>query len=247
MPMWIVVDANESRCGLAKLLARTWNHVEVKRLPVGDVAIGDRIVVERKTNDDLRVSLNDGRLFRQARQLAETVDQPIVLVEGDPRQVCQQMGSGEYWGAVLAICVGFGIPLLTTLDVEGTARLLRHMAAQESKRAARRRRWGGQGIQASGPPATPAPLRPQPLPFGAFDVLLALPQVGPTRAKALAARIGGLGDLAKLGVRDLMDVPGIGADTAARIVDALRAGEAGRAAPKRRSKPSTKAAGEGCY
>ncbi len=65
--MWIQVDANESRSGLAKLLAESWDYVRVRRLDVGDVAIGPNVLVERKTTDDFLASIGDGRLFRQAR------------------------------------------------------------------------------------------------------------------------------------------------------------------------------------
>ena len=83
--MRIVVDANESRRGLAELLAESWDGVEVRRLPVGDVAIGERVLVERKTTDDLLASLADGRLFRQARFLAARAPRPIVIQEGELR------------------------------------------------------------------------------------------------------------------------------------------------------------------
>lgn len=218
MPVRIVVDANESRSGLADLLQAQWDEVEVRRLSVGDVAIGDRIVVERKTTADLAASLADGRMFGQARRLVVAALRPLVIHEGDGTDLTRRIDPGACRGAVLALCVGFRIPVLETADLEETARLLRHTAAQEARREARcRRRMQWPRRPAAGGP-TVAPRR---LPPEAFEVLLSLPQVGPARAGALARQLGCLGDLADLGVRDLLRVPGIGPDTAARIIDTL--------------------------
>jgi DNA excision repair protein ERCC-4 len=87
--MRIVVDANESRSELVELLQASWGDVEVRRLPVGDVAIGQRVLAERKTTQDLLASLADGRLFRQAGRLAFDVERPVVIQEGDPQQLAQ--------------------------------------------------------------------------------------------------------------------------------------------------------------
>jgi ERCC4-type nuclease len=102
-----------------------------------------------------------------------------------------------------------------TRDVEHTAAVLRHMAAQESKRESRRKR---RQVQHKQPRATARErLSPE-----VRDVLLALPRVGPTRADALTTHLDSLGDLAQLELRDLLKIPGIGPDTAARIYETVR-------------------------
>ena len=95
----IIVDANESACGLAKLLAGQWDHVQVQRLRVGDVAVGDRVLIERKTVDDYLASLADGRLFRQATQLA-AAPRPILIREGDPAVLHGRIDPGALRGVV---------------------------------------------------------------------------------------------------------------------------------------------------
>ncbi len=215
--VWIQVDANESRCGLAKLLAETWDYVSVRRLDVGDVAIGPNVLVERKTTDDFLASIGDGRLFRQARHLAAAVPRPVLIHEGDPDGMTGRMDPGAHRGVLLALAVGFRIPVLTTRDIRETATLIRHMAAQESRRAARRRRRTRIGSRR---PRCGAKLAGA-LPPEAIEVLLALPRVGHTRASALAAHLQSLDDLTRLGIRDLLAIPGIGPDTAARIIDTL--------------------------
>ena len=102
------MGANESRMGLARDLVR------VARLTVGDVAIGQDVLVERKTTEDLVASLGDGRLFRQARQLASSASRPVVIQEGDPSTLEKHMDPGAYRGALLSLAVGFRIPVIMT-------------------------------------------------------------------------------------------------------------------------------------
>lgn len=229
----IVVDAGEAACGLAELLAREWDDVQVRRLPAGDIAIGDRVLVERKTAVDYLASLADGRLFRQAFQLAGAVPRPLIILEGDLATVAERIHPASLRGVELAIAVGYRIPVLTTSDLADTVSRVRHIAAQEAKRKSRRSRGSvrtrgeQRGEQRGGDERT----NHRRLPPEAFDTLLALPGVGKERARAIAESVGSLSDLCRLGVRDLLRVPGVGPDTAARIVDALRgtSAEAGSA------------------
>lgn len=214
----IIVDANESACGLAKLLAGQWDHVQVQRLRVGDIAIGDRVLIERKTVEDYLASLADGRLFRQATQLT-AAPRPILIREGDPAVLRGHIDPGALRGVELALAVGFRIPILTTSSLVETASCVRHIAAQEARREARRRR----NAVTSTPVARGSKSRShRRLPPEAFNALLALPGVGLERARAIANHVGSMSDLCRLGIRDLLSVPGVGPDTAARIVDALR-------------------------
>jgi Fanconi anemia group M protein len=216
-----VVDANESACGLARFLAEQWNDVVVRRLQVGDVAIGDRVVIERKAVDDYVASLGDGRLFRQAARLAGAVPRPALILEGDRSFLESRIDRGALRGVELAITIGFRIPVLYTGSVVESASYVRHMAAQEARREARRRRNLVRTKQDTGQADRPGRRRLSP---EAFEALLSLPGVGLERARAIAEHAGSLGDLCRLGFRDLLSVPGVGADTAARIVDGLRGG-----------------------
>ncbi len=211
--MQIVVDANEARSGLAERLSTTWDYVAVRRLQSGDVAIGPGVLIERKTSADFRASLDDGRLFRQARRLTNSTERPIFIVEGNADVASPESKAGACRGAVLALSVGFRIPVLQTDNLEETARLIRHMAAQESRRETRRRRR----TRRMGP--TRKSLR---LSHDAIDVLRALPGIGKTRAESLAAHAPSLQAITQMTWRELIAVPGIGPDTAARILETIR-------------------------
>jgi Fanconi anemia group M protein len=212
--MWITIDTAETRSGLAELLSSSWDFVAVRRLPAGDIAIGDRVLIERKTNDDLVASLADGRLFRQARQLVEFTDRPALILEGNSAINDDDRGSKR--GALLAMAIGFRIPVLRTRDVGHSAQVVRHIAAQEARRDSRRRRRN-QVSQVKQETKGSHKWAPE-----AIEILEKFPGVGHTRAAALATHTPSLNDLARLGMRDLIAIPGIGPDTAARIHDVLR-------------------------
>jgi ERCC4-type nuclease len=217
--MTIVVDANESMCGLAEILARDWDLVAVRKLHAGDVAVGSRILIERKTAADYVASLADGRLFRQASCIAASAARPVLILEGDSGALDGRIEPGARRGIELAITVGFRIPILRTRDLPDTAVWIRHLAAQEARRSSRRR------LQSR--PSTDSSIGDSRVPLErvapeTVEALAALPGVGRVRAVAIARHVGTLSELCRLGVRDLMAIPGIGPDTAARIVDALR-------------------------
>jgi ERCC4-type nuclease len=217
--MKIFVDLSETRSGLVALIKGAWASVEVCRLPAGDVSIGGRVLFERKTAPDFHASLRDGRLFRQAARLARESERPVMVFEGVKAGFMRGMREGGFRGVLLTLTLAFRIPVLWTGDVEETAVMVRHAAAQETKRENERlrreeryRKRAGRGIAAK-PPSFPAET---------LRIFETLPGVGKHRARLLAERVGTVSDLAAIRVQDLLRVPGIGPDTAAKIADALQ-------------------------
>lgn len=214
--MWITVDAAETRSGLVELLRSSWDFVAVHRLAAGDIAIGDGVLIERKTAGDFVASLADGRLFRQARRLVEVSDRPALILEGGAAALADDDDRGSKRGALLALAIGFRIPVLSTTDVGHTAQVVRHIAAQEARRDTRRRRRN-HVAQVKREPKASHEWAPE-----AIEILEKFPGIGHTRAAALATHTPNLNELARLGMRDLIAIPGIGPDTAARIHDVLQ-------------------------
>jgi ERCC4-type nuclease len=115
-------------------------------LPVGDVVIGGRIVLERKTVEDLSASIRDGRWRDQLARLRGAGDpaggRPVrvaVIVEGDlPGDEDGEEGEGGDRGrerggllpgsslrsALAGAFVRDGVPHFLTPSAEGTARLI---------------------------------------------------------------------------------------------------------------------------
>lgn len=204
VPVEVTVDDREPRPGLADALAHLGRDVVVARLPVGDVAIGTRILVERKTVADFVLSLETGRLFRQAWALRRASWRPLLVVEGEDAYDAGRLASRQIRGVVASLLVGCGVPLVRTCDVRDTAAWVLAILEQEERRVARL--------------GTPPPPRDARV---AMDVLGALPGVGDQRARRLIERFGSAGAALAASEEDLLTVDGIGPATARAIRNAL--------------------------
>ena len=204
----VVVDHRESRSGLPDRLRELGLNVEVRELGVGDVVIGNQIVVERKTTGDLLSSLNSGRLFKQAYRL-RACSRPLLVLEGDPWELIDSDQATAARGALLTLLTGYRIPIAQTCSLAETAACLVHLATQAERRERRRNQ------------SRPATSRER----EALTILEALPEVGPARARALYRAFGSVAALAGTDVDTLARVPGIGRVLATRLVLALNGGE----------------------
>ncbi|KAI5169461.1 DNA excision repair protein ERCC-4 [Pancytospora epiphaga] len=76
----ITVDSREMVAKLPYYLYRAGNNLKINTLKIGDYILG-RICVERKAIEDLKGSLNTGRLYSQARRMAHAYSNPVLLIE----------------------------------------------------------------------------------------------------------------------------------------------------------------------
>ncbi len=133
-PIPIIVDDREHK--LYNLLKEMREgYVEKKRLDIGDVVIGGKILVERKTASDFLNSIIDGRLFKQLDILAGHAEMPVLIIEGD---IYKELKSRDIkinavLGALSKIAVDYQIPVITTptLDMSVMAILLLAKRLQE--------------------------------------------------------------------------------------------------------------------
>jgi hypothetical protein len=127
----IVADVGERRSRIPDWLARRAEiELVVARLAVGDYLADGRAVFERKTVDDLALSIRDGRLFRQVGRLATAPWWCALIVEGALCNAYTAMSRQAVTGALLAVTLRFGVPVLCTTDAADTARLLVFAARQ---------------------------------------------------------------------------------------------------------------------
>lgn len=102
-------------------------------LPVGDVLVGDGILLERKTVPDLASSIKDGRWRDQLARLVESGARAAVVVEGEIPAGGQEIGlTGVDGDAVRSALAGAfvrdGVPHFRTVCVSDTAALVRAIA-----------------------------------------------------------------------------------------------------------------------
>ncbi|MCE9637677.1 MAG: nuclease [Planctomycetes bacterium] len=214
----IIVDDREPRPGVADAIGARWDDVVVGRLDVGDVAIGARVLVERKTVADFVVSIEDGRLFRQMYAISHACHAPLLIVEGEDALDAVRIAPRALRGTMLTILTGYRVPMLRTESVEETAEILVHLAEQEERRAAR-----------AAQPTEPRPARV------ALGVLAAVPGVGDHRARRLLQSLGSVKQVVAADDDTLLEVPDIGPATVRAI---RRAFEGDDAVPERAAPPT---------
>jgi ERCC4-type nuclease len=205
-PIRIWVDDREARGSLvaARLAGIEGVSVTAKRLRTGDYLIEGKAVLERKRVPDFLESLRQGRLFSQAARLAASPCRPFLILEGAAREWRQAGVTREgIQGALVALAVGFGIPVLRSQNEEETARLILftarqlHSTARGALRRPTRRVQGKRARQ--------------------IHILTGIPRVGTTRAKRLLDRFGTIGSIVAASAESLAEVDGIGQQTAQQI------------------------------
>ncbi|MDX8405559.1 MAG: ERCC4 domain-containing protein [Mariprofundus sp.] len=204
-PVRIVVDDRERRCGILPLLNNMESViVTVSRLTCGDYAVDDHLLFERKTLTDLAISVKDGRLFRQGCRLAESGKRGVIILEGTSSDLAASgMRREALQGALITLTVFLGIPLLRSLNIQETARLMLYTARQS--RAVASSALSRHGIRPRGKRKTQ------------LHILQGLPGVGPERAHALLNTFRSIEAVLGASAEELAMIKGIGAHTAGTI------------------------------
>ena len=128
----IYVDSREK--GMARLLESKGLEITLKNLEVGDYVVSDRVAVERKTAQDFVASIIDPErnLFRQIADLSRSYERPILILEGRDLYT-RQVGVNSILGALAAIAVDYGVPIIPTENQDDTASVISLLASREQK------------------------------------------------------------------------------------------------------------------
>lgn len=111
--------------------------VELDTLPIGDIAIGDLIVIERKRTPDFLQSLCDGRLLSQASRLMSAAPRPLLVIEGADSVLSRAVHINAVAGLMGSLATEFGLPIVPTTSAQGTARLVAMLARREANKRRR--------------------------------------------------------------------------------------------------------------
>ena len=198
----IVLDHREQAGGVARHLHALGAQLEPRQLDVGDYILSDRVAVERKSAADFLDSLVDGRLFAQLQEL-KAYPRPFLVLEGDGLYGARNLSPEAIAGALVAITVDQGIPVLQTRDALETARVLVAAAKREQQRDGRK-----------------IALRPG-KPLADLDrqlfLIAGLPGVSDVLARRLLEAFGSVSAVFAAPVRELAAVDGVGPAKASEI------------------------------
>ena len=132
----IRIDDRETSSKVVEELSGLGAAIRLERLPQGDYAIGDRILVERKTARDFVDTLINRDLLGQAKALADAVPRPVMVIEGGDIYTQRDMNPNALRGVLAALAIDMGITLLFTRDELETARMLFVIAKREERERA---------------------------------------------------------------------------------------------------------------
>lgn len=201
----ITVDDREQKSEVIKSLFGIENvAINIRRLPLGDYRISNRLIVERKTLKDFAISIVDGRLFKQMIRLANFTSPGVLVLEGTAADTVDlKMTRASMQGALITVSIILGIPVLRSKDPSETARLIAYIARQLNSLIRG-------GLQRHG-------YRPKGHRKRQLYILQGLPGIGLEKADRLLERFGNVEAVMTASSTELQTVKGIGKKIAGRI------------------------------
>ncbi|KQC05108.1 MAG: Hef nuclease [Methanoculleus sp. SDB] len=201
----IIADDRETASRVVERLHALGANLDIRRMESGDYAIGERILVERKTTRDFVDTLVERDLLGQIRTMAHAVSRPVLIVEGDDVFSERNILPNAIRGALAAIAVDMGVSIFYTRSPEETAEVIYVLAKREGSEPGERQ-------------AHPRKA------YRSYDdqmeyILTAFPGIGPKQAQKLLAHFGSLKNVVTADEGDLATVPGVGVKTARTIAD----------------------------
>ncbi len=127
----VFADVRESGSGILRELDSLGIEIRMKQLDIADFQLSDRVGVERKTTEDFLQSLIDGRLLAQAKSLVENFKKPLFVIEGESLYGIRNIHPNAIKGALIALKIDFGIPIVYTKNVKESAEFLAAIAKRE--------------------------------------------------------------------------------------------------------------------
>lgn len=205
----IVIDDRETSSKVVEVLSGMGAAIRLERLAQGDYAIGDRILVERKTARDFVDTLINRDLLGQVKAMAEAVTRPVLIIEGGDLYTQRDMHPNAIKGVLAALTVDMGVSILFTRDEQDTAQMLMVLARRED---------GERGERKAHPHKIHRSVRED-----QEYIVSAFPEIGLRNARLLLAHFGSIQGIVNASLEELVAVKGIGEKTAQRIVELSRA------------------------
>lgn len=206
-PLEIIVDQREMPSSVVEELIRNGVAVSSSPLENGDYILSEKLIIERKTAQDLSDSLVDGRLLRQMKEVRDRFERPVLLIEGDGIFEKRKISKNALIGALVSINIDFNIPVIFTRDPKETA-LYMIIAARREKEKGRK-------------VSTPSSIRGNDLRSIQLKVISGLPGISITLAERVLSHFGSLERIFNADEKELEKVEGIGKNKAKSIRGAI--------------------------
>ncbi len=203
----IYVDHREAKSGVIRELSKLNVEIETTTLTVADYQISQEVAVERKSTQDFVTSVIDKRLYKQAKELVENFQKPVIILEGENLYACG-LHPNAIRGALASLAVDFGIPIIPTRSPEDTGAMLYRLALREQEDNSKE-------IQ----------LRTEKKPLSQWEqqiyIIESLPNVGPVTARKLLEEFLTVKNVINASKNDLKKIDGIGDKIAEKIKEVV--------------------------
>ncbi|MCE5228655.1 hypothetical protein LLG95_03555 [bacterium] len=224
MPVQVTIDDRERGAELAASIARQLGRAPVvARLELGDIAIGDVYLIERKTAPDFVASLLDKRLPSQLDRLAKLKNiRPIVIVEGPFNQmVLGGMNPGDVRQAMLEIQLDWRIPMIRSHDFDHTAQWIVELVRRADRATAAKMPY--QPEEKAARPVSAAGKKPRASGVDAVQLtaLQRVPGLGKNKAAVLMERFGSISAIKGASAKEIAELPGFSRELAEKVLAVL--------------------------
>jgi len=204
----IVIDDRETSSKVVEVLSGMGAVIRLKRLAYGDYAVGDRILVERKTARDFVNTLVDRDLLGQLKEMAETVPRPILIIEGGELYTQRDIHPNAIRGVLAAITIDMGVSLIYTQDEQDTAQMLFVIAKREDSERGEHKLHPHKSRRSHKEEQE--------------YIISAFPEIGLRNARLLLAHFGTVQAITNASREELVAVRGIGGKTGGTIFELCR-------------------------
>ncbi len=105
-----------------------------KNLEVGDYIVSNECAIERKSITDFKDTITGERSFKQFKDLSNSYDKPILILEGDRGELYSgNIHKNAIYGALYSIKYDFGIEIHNTINEQDTSDYLTYLAKKEQE------------------------------------------------------------------------------------------------------------------
>jgi Fanconi anemia group M protein len=204
----IIIDDRETSSKVVEVLSEMGAAIRLERLAHGDYAIGDRILIERKTVRDFVDTLINRDLLGQIKAMAEAVPRPLIIIEGGDLYSQRDIHPNAIRGVLAALTLDMGVSLLFTKDEQDTAQMLFVLAKREDS---------ARGERKVHPYKSHRSLREE-----QEYIISAFPEIGLKNARLLLSHFGSVQAITNAQLSELLAIKGIGEKTGQKIFDLCR-------------------------
>ena len=204
----IVIDDRETSSKVVEELSGMGAAIRLERLAYGDYAIGDRILVERKTARDFLDTLVNRDLLGQVKAMADAVIRPVLIIEGGDLYTQRDIHPNAIRGVLAALSIDMGVSVLFSRDEQDTAQMLMVIAKREES---------ARGEHKAHPHKTHRSVKEE-----QEYIISAFPEIGMRNARLLLSHFGSIQGIANATLEELVAVKGIGEKTGQKVFDLCR-------------------------